>query len=1020
MWTFDQDKYQKHILIPAVEEFIKSGGTVLPDVFERYALPLETSDTDEVQRALKSVTAFWNKTKENSKFGSLLRVLLAEAQEKARELSDQTARDALREIVKEERKKKQEIRFAELDAVIKLGSSKGYLSPEEKNSLLTTFTALGLTTSEILSRIRVPVEERSVKPPVEGLDSATRKKIRSNLAVLKKPNLYAFLELTPNASQQELESKYQALSSEWSKKRDDHNKIAANALLSTVKDKLIKEGLQKYEQALVWDAMDYQLRTQVAFAASDRRISREEFEVLINYGVKYGISKAQATEAILWLAHEKGAAVEHSERTATVTCAGCYTSVPRDNNKCTSCGLDLWTICPKCKTKNAVSDAACGNCGLVTADRHRVNLLIRKVHFALVEKNLEEALRLALEAERIWGRADEVEIILSKVEALIAQADLHRKDYDEALKQRKLFSARSHLALLAGISFSHKGWDGKTPEQLQRELEAQLQRVERLLEKGRESERAKNAVEAVRVYQEILSLAVDVAEAEKGLKRCPPEPAENVRAQVFDGKIVVEWRESVAVGNLEYLLVRGEGRAPVSPSDGTLLAKISHHSFCDEGVRPGSFVYYSVFTERGGVHSRAAVSEGVLAIKEVENFTLEVGEASVRGHWDFSAPAGKVCVLCGSEESLQQGRGRALQLINPHAFEDTGLINGNTYTYKVFVEYHYPNGRAELTEGRYATATPTAPPSPIERFDISAVAGELHFHWTPPPFGTVSIYRLPREPEWKCGTQVSLASLNALGTPLRNTREGFAVDASPSTSRIYYTPFSIAGDAAVVGQAKVFITAEEISDLRVEDFESYLLLRWKWSSGFQSVVVAWRHDVYPDGAQDAQATTQKVTRGEYNANGGFRIPHPEARPYKFVVYTVAEFEGQTIHSSGLNQDCRAEVRTRPAVKITYSLKMKGWTRKKIVVSLACEESLPALPELCLVAKQGQIQPLNCQEGTIIARINHAQPRPQAPVEYEFDSPVLKRPFFVRLFFAAPDAYQSFKLLDPPPSQLKVR
>jgi hypothetical protein len=1015
--TFDKDKYQKEILVPAVDAFIKSGA--LPDAFERYALPLEASDPGEIQQALKSVNAFWSKTKNNEKFGSLLRVLLAENKETERELLDQTARDALREIVKGERKKKQEARFAELDIVIRLGASKGYLRPEEKQSLLAKFTALGLTEPEILSRIKVPVEERMVKPPEEGLDLATRRTIGSNLAVLKKPDLYAFLELTPTASKEELASRHEELSLEWRKKKDDHNKIAANALLSAIQNKLLKEGLGKYEQALVWDAIDHQLRAKVEFAAFDRRISREAFEILIGHGTKCGISKSQTIEAILWLAYEKGVVVENSELSDTVVCAGCYSSVARTNNKCTSCGAALWTACPKCKTKNPASDAACGNCGFVTADRHRVDLLIRKVDFALAEKDLEVSLKHAREAERIWGRADDVENILRKVEALIKQAELLRKNYDGDFSHRKVFSARNTLAQLASISLNHKGWDGKTPEQLQRELDAQIQKAEQLLERGRAYERDRNTNEAVRVYQEILSIAADHAEAENGLKRCPPEPAKDVQTKVYDGKIVVEWKASVAVGNLEYLLVRCEGRIPVSPSDGTLVASVSNTSFCDEGVPPASFVFYGVFTDRGGVHSSAAVSEGLLALKEVDNCSLEVGDASVRGHWDFSVPAGKVRVVCGSEESLRQGKGRPLQLSNPHGFEDSGLDNGKTYTYRIFVEYHYPNGKTEFTGGRYVSATPTALPSPVDRLSISASGGQLHFQWTPPPFGIVSIYRLLKEPEWKCGTQVSPASLSQLGSPLRNTRDGRAIDLAPSTGRVYYTPFSIAGDAAVVGQAKSFITAEEISDLEAEDFESYLLLRWKWARSFKSVVVAWRHDDYPEGAQDPRATTQKVTRGEYDANGGFRIPQPEARPYKFVVYTVAELDGQTVYSSGLNRDCRSELRSRPAIKIKYELKTKGWRQKKIVVSLISEEALSFLPELCLVAKRGQTQPLTSQEGTIIARIKHTQTQPLANFEYEFDLPLMKRPFFLRLFFAAPDAYHSFRLLDPSPSQSKV-
>lgn len=1021
MSSFDQSKYQKEVLVPAVEEFIKSGGSSMPDVFERYALPLEASDPAEIEQALKSVVAFWNKTKENSKFGNLLKVLLAEHREMSRELLDQKARAALCEIVKEERKKKQEVRFHELDSVIKLGSSKGYLLPEEKDSLLSQFTALGLTQAEILSRIKVPIEKRVVKPPDQGLDPDTRKKLRSNLAVLKKPNLFAFLDLTAKSSLQDLENRYRELSSEWSRKKNDHNKIAANVLLSTVKDKLLKLGLQSYEQALVWDAIDYQLRAQVGFAATDRRISREEFEALVSCGIKYGISREQAIQAILWLAHEKDAVVEQSqsEQKASISCSVCYTSVPQSNNTCMSCGAELWSICPRCKTKHAVNNAACGKCGLIKADLHRVTLLIRKVQFALDEKNLEEALQLARQAEHIWGRADTVDQVLTKVEGLIKQADAYRKNYDEAIKQRKLHAAGNALALLANVSLQHRGWDGKTPEQLQRELDAQFQKIEKLLQAAHEYERQKKTNEAVRFYEQILSIAIDVNEALQGLKRCPPEPAENVKAKVLDGKILIEWNKSVAVGNLEYVIVRCEDRAPSSASDGTVIGRVSSESFCDESASPGSFVYYGVFTERGGVYSHAAISVGVLAVKEVENFTLEICNKLVRGRWDFADPRGKVCVVCGTNESLRQGKGRSLQLINLHSFEDADLINGETYTYRVFVEYRHPDGKTQETAGRYATATPTAPPPPLERFEITPVDGELQFDWTPLSFGTVSIYKLPHEPEWKCGTQIPVASMMRLGTPLRHTSANRAVDSSVSTSRIYYTPFSIAGGAVVVGQARTFITAQEISDLQVEDFDSYLLLRWKWPPNVQSVWICWRHDDYPEGAQDPKSARQKLTKGEYDLNGAFRLQNPAVRPHKFVVYTVAEIDGETIFGNGLNRDCRAEVRMQQLFNIRYSLKTKGWFRKTIVVSLSCDETALSLPELLVVAKRGRTQPLRSEEGIVLARISNAQPQPQVPFEQEFELPALKRPFFLRLFFASPEAYRGFKLLDPPPSNLKV-
>jgi len=1034
MWNFDQDTYQKTVLVPAAEEFKKSG--TLPDIFERYALPLEVSDVNDIQQAAKTVFAFWNKTIEHPKLGNMLRVLRNENKESVQQLVDAAAREALREIIKDERKKRQEKRFGNLDKAVKMASAKGFLSPEEKNFLFTKFKAQGLTEQEILSRINVPVQERVVKPPEQGLDPATRQKIRSNLATLGKNNLYEFLEIRRGISTAEMERRYQELCAEWAKRKNDNKKISANTLLGIIKSTLLNEGgLEKYERALVWDAIDDELRPQVEFAATDRRISREEFEALVDHGIQVGLSKKQAAEAIMWLAYEKGAVVETSERTDTVICAKCYANVPKENNKCTSCGEDLWTVCPKCTTKLALSSAACGNCGYVTADRYRVNLLVRKVHFALEEKRLEEALKLAREAERIWGRADDVAVILNKVELLVKQAEGYRKDYDEALTQKRLIAARDSLRMLAGLSPYFKSWDGKTSEELQHDIELQFRKIEKLLDEGRRFEGEKKADEAVRVYQEILNIAVDYEEAQRRLKKYPPEPASNVTTTVYEGGVIIRWKESPSSGNVEYAVVRCENRAPVTVSDGTVIAKLPSNSFCDEGVRPGSFVYYGVCAERGGAYSPCVVSSGVLAIKEVEDFTLEAGDAVVRGSWRFDVAEGKVRVRCGNESSLRDGAGREVRLTSPQTFADANLNNGETYTYRVFVEYQDPAGKTLSTTGKFASATPTVLPQAVERFDVRSENGELNFSWTPPPFGTVNVYRLQQKPEWECGALISTAKLAKLGAPLRSRGDGAAVDSVAATGQsydgaavnsasasgqVYYTPFTIAGDVVVVGQTKEFIPAEEVSGLRVEDFGSYLLLRWKWSGSFQAVTVAWRHDHYPVDVHDVHAEKQTFTKYEYDAKGGFRISNPKKLPYKFTVFTVTERDGRLIHSVGLNKDCSIETRTRPTVKVNYSVRTKGLLRKKFIVSLDSEEPVSNLPELLVVARHGETQPLDQNGGQVVARIKDAALSPPSPFEYEFEFPEVKRPFFVRLFFAAPDAYDTYKLSDPPPRQLKVR
>jgi hypothetical protein len=1022
MWTFAPDKYQKEVLVPAVEELRKSGGgAVLPDLFERYALPLEVSDSNEIERAAAAVLSFWNNIREDTKFGSLVRNWIDEHKASVQQLSDAPAREALRGIVKDERKKRQAQRFEALDNAVRLYSAKGHMSPGEHNSLLTKFKAAGLTEQEILSRVNVPVEERVVKPPEQGFDEATRNQIRSNLGTLKKANLYEFLGVRRGITAAELEIRCRELEAEWSKKLNNEKKVCAKDLLTVIKRTLLKEGgLEKYEKALVWDVIDRDLKANVGFAAEDGTISRKEFEVLADIGIKAGISREQAREAILWLAHERGAVVELSERVDTITCVRCYASVPKENNKCTSCGEDLWTVCPRCATRLALSSTACGNCGHAAADRYRVTLLVRKAHFALDDRKLAEALKLAREAEGIWGRADDVAVILDKVELLIEQAESHRKVYDEALTQKRLLAARDSLRMLVGLSPYYKSWDGKTPVELQRDLELQFQKVEKLLEKGRQCEDGKNVDEAVRIYQEILNTAVDFEEAQKRLKKYPPEPVRGLTATVFEGGVVIKWGESLSTGDLEYVVVRCENRAPVAASDGVTITRTHSLSFCDEGVRPGSFVYYGVCAERGGAYSPCVVSEGVLAIKEVEEFDLVVGDGVVRGSWKFDVAEGRVRVLCGNESPLRRGAGREVQLTGTHAFTDADLNNGKAYTYRVFVEYRDPDGKTISTTGKFASATPTLLPQAVERFDIRSENGELNFQWAPPPFGRVSIYRLSRKPEWQCGDLIPPAKLAKLGTPVRGNGEGSAVDPAAENGQVYYVPLTVSGDIAVVGQAKEFIRAEEVSGLKVEDFGSYLLLRWKWSGSFQSVTVAWRHDHYPVDAQDAQATRQTLTKYEYDSNGGFRIPDPKRLPYKFTVFTTAERDGKLIQSAGLNKDCSAEIRTRPTVRISYSVRSKGWWRKRFIVSLMGEEPVAGLPELLVVAKPGGTQPLDIKDGRVVAHIKDAALGPPSPFECEFKVPGLKRPFFLRLFFAAPDAYDTYKLSDPPPKQLKVK
>jgi tetratricopeptide (TPR) repeat protein len=1021
MWKFDADDYVKRVLSPAVDAF-KNDGSV-PDIFARYDLPLDVSEAADIETALNTVGAYWNKTKNNPRFGQLLAVLLKEGGERQKDslriLSDPVARETQRAIVKEARKKQLEARFQTLDASIGVVAAKGFITPKEKAALLARFQREGLTEQDILSRIHIPERDAAKKLPTdEGLLAVLRSKIRNGLGVLKKNSLYDFLGISPEATKKQVEERHRELYLEWDRKPNDFHKTAALELLGIVKTHLVTGGLGKYEAARVYDIVD-KLRPEVILAASDKRITRDEFEHLTALAVRFGLESSKAADFVLSLAEETSAAVEWSPGEETMRCANCAAAVAKKENKCTACGSDLWTNCPRCTKRMAVSEAACGKCGFVIANFLKMRLLVRTAQLALNEGALADALKAAKEAEQLWERQGDVDLILKKIETRIEELGQLRRKVDEALSAKKLYAAQRSLAALAAAAPHYKGSDGKSVQDLQRDLEVKIRSVESSLQKALEHERKGQLNEAVYAYQDALAVADDAEDARKGLSRCPPEPPSQAKATSHQDHVLVEWQAAPAVGSIEYCVVRCEGRAPASRADGELLTCTTALSWRDEHARPASFVFYSIFAERGGTLSKAASTAGVLIVREVSNFVLDAGDNVVRGSWEYNVPEGRVRVFC--KEGSPPGRqdGHEIQLSGPHSFVDTAVVNGRLYYYRVVVEYHDPSGRSVFTPGIVASVRPEHPPDPVQHLVITLEEGVLSLLWTKPAHGAVSIYRATREPEWRCGTQIPAGSLSALGARLRSKSDNQAIDPSPPNSPVFYVPVTVAGDTAVMGAARRYVASQDVAYLQAQDFGQYLLLQWHWPSNCRTAVVAWRADAFPLDVNDPLAARRQVSKGEYERHGGFRIENPAKAPYKFVVFAATEIEGENVYSAGIRPGARAELRARLPVTITYSISRGTFRRNRITLTLSAEEKVDDLPQIVLVAKHGDLQPLRSDDGTVLATIGRLSLAAKSQVSHQFELNGIRRPLYLRAFFLDPSSSEKFLLADPSPSQLKV-
>lgn len=1021
MWKFEPDEYMKRVMIPAADAF--KGEGKLPDLFARYNLELNVSDEKDIQEAVRTVNSFWIKQKNNGKYARLVESLMKEAgpggKNDLRVLVTPEVRAVQQAAVEEQRKKERGHRFDELKSSIGVVAAKGHITPQEREGLMARFLKAGFTADEINSHIRVPERETSKKLPTdEGLNSVIRNQIRTNLATLKKTNLYEFLDLRQTAKPDEIKRRHSEMYADWDRKQNDFIKSAAQALLSIVHTHLLS-GMAKYEAARVYDVLD-RLRPEVKLAAIDKRVSREEFNHLLALATKQGLEKSLATEFILTLAEECGAAVEWAAGGETIRCSNCFADRAKTEEKCTVCGADLWTDCPKCKTRLTISESACGKCGFVVANLLQVRLLIRKAQLALDDGAITEAATHAREAERLWGKQGEVAAVLEKIAARQKEIDGTRRRLDEMLAKKQFFAARGLAAELIRTAPDYSGRDGKTATDLKNEIDGQIKQVEAALQRARSHEQNNRTDQAVFDYQEALQLAADADEARQGLSRCPPDPAQNVRASTHDDHVLVEWTTSKAVGNLEYIIVRREGRAPTAPDDGETVTRTTATSSRDGTVHPGKFVFYSVFAERGGTVSRAASTGGVLVTREVAYVKLEAGDASVRGAWDFDVAEGRVRVYCREGAAPDQRTGREVPLASPQNFIDTKVQNGRLYYYRILVEYRDVRGQSVFTPGLVSSIKPDRPPKAVEHLLVTFDEGALKLVWTRPPHGKVSIYRSALAPEWKSGTQISIENLASLGPRLESKSESEAVDPSPPATPAYYVPVTIAGDVVIVGASRRFAALPDVSNLVAEDFGHYLQLRWQWPSGYRSALVTWRPDVFPQDAFDAAAVKRRISKGEYERQGGFRVENPGKSCYKFVVFAAIEVDVETVYSAGVREGARAELRSVSPITVSYTLSRGTFRRGRFMLMLSAEQSVASLPEVVIVAKRGDLQPLRSDDGSVIASFNGVNLPTNTKVRFQFELNGAQRPLYLRAFFRDPASYQSYRLIDPSPEQLRIR
>lgn len=213
----------------------------------------------------------------------------------------------------------------------------------------------------------------------------------------------------------------------------------------------------------------------------------------------------------------------------------------------------------------------------------------------------------------------------------------------------------------------------------------------------------------------------------------------------------------------------------------------------------------------------------------------------------------------------------------------------------------------------------------------------------------------------------------------------------------------------------------DVQGCAAQDLGSYVLLRWRWPDSCSQVTVAWRRHDFPTAPSDPRAICRRVTRAEYERQGGVRFEDLEVASHYFGVFAmgVCDGDGELAFAPGSSAGARCALYRRPSAVVSYSIRRQWLQRRRVTLELRTDTLIDPLPPLLLLAKPGEFQPIDRKDGTVLAELGWLRLGPEEPLRIDVDLPPLRTALYLRAFFADLPTQRGYRLVDPPCEQLKI-
>ena len=537
----------------------------------------------------------------------------------------------------------------------------------------------------------------------------------------------------------------------------------------------------------------------------------------------------------------------------------------------------------------------------------------------------------------------------------------------------------------------------------------QLRQVEGLRRQASQELRAGREEQAGIDLREALRLGADVAGLAAELAAVPAAPVLGVSANPDGTGVRVAWRPSAAHGDdTEFRVVRGAGRDPADPQDGTEPAAPSGHAVVDAGPPVGRDLHYAVFARSpGGRWSRAACAS-TRVVPPVDDVHVEGEPGAVVGHWKIHPDVAAVQVT--RSEDVPPALGVPVAVERRSGFRDTTATPGVQYYYSIVACYAAAGGgmlKAD-PEVRLGATRPQA--HPVKSLSAAVVTDggpSVRLTWRQQPGNDVVVRRGSTPCPWPYGAVVPQQDLGRWGTELRGrpaplgSSTTLVVTVPPGRS--YYVAFTTDGAGALRGQDTVVDLTNPVRDVRAQRFGDDILVTWEWPDAVVAADVRWETGV------------RRISRQRFRDEGGCRLVGARTVRRVDVEAVVFEGDGDETRAPGVS----VAVDERPP-QLTYELARRGqrWARGVYCTVTVRGAETVTETTLALVGTAGHTMPLRYRAEDEIEQwrvtVSPGVPvvLPEVPVPGH-----LRKPYWLRCFLIEEPA--PALLVDPPVSQLKV-